>query len=270
MCLAALALRAHPRFDLVLAANRDEYFDRPALPMAWWAHQGITLLSGRDAQAGGTWLGLSREGRVALLTNVREPGPPLAEAPSRGTLVLDGLTSTEPPTRFAATPRQHFHGFNLVLGDVARQDWLYVSNRPSLHGQVQALEAGLHALSNAALNTPWPKTTGLRQALQEALADAVSARSLADRLLLALADRQIPPDADLPDTGVGPLRERWLAPRCVRIPDPADPHRAAYGTRCSTVLIREVSGATLVIERRLDADGLWDTPQVHELPRWPA
>ena len=266
MCLAALALHAHPRFSLVIAANRDEFFARAAAPMAWWRAGGIELLAGRDLSAGGTWFGLTRAGRLALLTNVREPGRQIADAPSRGALVVDWLAASDEAPAFAQRLAPGYNGFNLITADVARNTWHWISNRAT--GPL-ALAPGIHALSNAALDTPWPKTEGLKAELAGALDAATSAEQLADRLFAALADATPAPDAALPDTGVGLERERLLSPRFVRMPGPTAAGAALYGTRCSTVLIRKASGATRVIERSVSADGRWADPVVHPLPHWP-
>ncbi|MBW8843786.1 MAG: NRDE family protein [Burkholderiales bacterium] len=267
MCLAAFALNAHPRFPLVIAANRDEFFARAAAPMAWWQAGGIELLAGRDLSAGGTWFGLTRAGRLALLTNVREPARQNPNAPTRGTLVVDWLTSHDDATAFAGRLAAGYNGFNLITADVASNTWHWISNRAA--GPLP-LAPGIHALSNAALDTPWPKTEGLRAELASALDTATSAGQLADRLFAALADSTPASDAALPDTGVGLERERLLSPRFVRVPGfPATGGDAVYGTRCSTVLIQEAAGPTRVIERSVSAEGRWADPVVHQLPRWP-
>jgi uncharacterized protein with NRDE domain len=260
MCLAAFALHAHPRFPLVIAANRDEFFARAAAPMAWWADRP-DILAGRDLSAGGTWFGLTRAGRLALLTNVREPGRQTAGAPSRGALVVDWLDSHDGAPNFAQRLVGGYNGFNLVTADVSRNTWHWVSNRAPAP---VALGAGIHTLSNAALDTPWPKTMGLRAAMAEALEQAADADDLTERLFTALADPTPAPDAALPDTGVGLARERLLSPRFIRMPD------AGYGTRCSTVLVREAGGTTCVIERSVTADGRWLAPVRHVLDGWPA
>lgn len=265
MCLAAFALNAHPRFPLVIAANRDEFFARPAAPMAWWDdHPGI--LAGRDLSAGGTWFGLNRAGRLALLTNVREPHRQDPAAPSRGALVVDWLDSSQDAAGFSEGLAAGYNGFNLITADVARNCWHWIGNRA---GKLQPLAAGIHGLSNAALDTPWPKTVGLKAALAEALATSADADELADRLLQALAETQAAPDAELPDTGVGLHKERPLSPRFIRITDLGRPEAAVYGTRCSTVLITEAGGATRVIERSVSADGRWLAPVSHVLHDWP-
>lgn len=269
MCLAAFALNAHPRFPLVIAANRDEFFARPAAPMAWWQSGHTEVLAGRDLQAGGTWFGLTRGGRLALLTNVREPGRPATNAPSRGALVLDWLTGTADACAFTQGLASGYNGFNLVTADVSKGDWHWFSNRATGQGPVP-LQAGLHGLSNAALDTPWPKTVGMKAALQQALLHAPSVDALASQLLAALADATPAPDAALPDTGVGLARERLLSPRFVRMPSSPDDGEAVYGTRCSTVLITEALAAggqrTLVMERSVGPRGEWQPPVQHLLP----
>ncbi|MFT7773434.1 NRDE family protein [Roseateles sp.] len=266
MCLAAFALNAHPRFPLVIAANRDEFFARPAAPMAWWPASGVELLAGRDLEAGGTWLGLTRSGRLALLTNVREPGRQVDGAPSRGELVVDWLASRDDGADFAARLKPGYNGFNLVTADLARGAWHWISNRAPAP---VALGPGLHGLSNAALDTPWPKTIGLKADLARALDDAADAQQLVTRLMEALADAAPAADASLPDTGVGLVRERLLSPRFVRMPDPDQPALARYGTRCSTVLVREADGRTLVVERSVTAQGQWLAPVMTTLAAWP-
>lgn len=267
MCLAAFALGMHPRFTLVVAANRDEFFARPTAPMAWWESGGVELLAGRDLEAGGTWLGLTRAGRLALLTNVREPGRQVDGAPSRGALVLDWLAGQGEAPEFAAGLKPGYNGFNLVTADLGRGTWHWISNRAA--PRPVALGPGLHGLSNAALDTPWPKTVGLKAAVAQALDDSSSAQQLAARLLDELSDATPAPDAALPDTGVGLARERLLSPRFVRMPDPERPALARYGTRCSTVLVREADGRTLIVERSVTAQGRWLAPIDHVLDVWP-
>lgn len=266
MCLAAFALGVHPRFPLVIAANRDEFFAREAAPMHWWQAGGTEVLAGRDLSAGGTWFGLTRAGRLALLTNIREPARHNPAAPTRGALVVDWLASAEDAPGFAARLADGYNGFNLITADLGRGEWHWISNRAPAPS---ALAAGIHALSNAALDTPWPKTTGLQAAMAEALASAQTAEQLASLLFTALADPSPAPDEALPDTGVGLARERLLSSRFVRMPDPARPGIATYGTRCATVLLRDASGATLVIERSVTAEGEWLTPVHRQLNGWP-
>ncbi len=241
MCLLVLALEAHPRHRLVVAANRDELFAREAEPAHAWA--GGRIVAGRDRQAGGTWLGITRDGRFAALTNYRDPRdlrPKAPGEPSRGELVERFLEGDEAPLAYARQveaegPR--YRGFNLLVGDA--RGLAYVSNRGA---DARAVPPGLHGLSNHLLDTPWPKVRKGLAALEEELrADDVSL----DRLAARLKDEAPAADAELPDTGVGLDLERRLSPMFIRT--------SAYGTRCTTVLVVERDGATRLLERTHDA-----------------
>jgi uncharacterized protein with NRDE domain len=236
MCLAALALNAHPRWRLVLAANRDEFFARPASPLAL---QPEGWLGGRDLQAGGSWLALHPGlARLALVTNVREPDGVVEGAASRGGLVVDALSNE---ARWQAGPdAQPRQGFNLLQIDLRAGTGRWFSNR----GGPAAL-AGLHGLSNAQLDTPWPKLVALKQRLSAALdqADPVPI------LLAALADAEPAEDAALPATGIPLAWERALSSAFIRIPG-----ERAYGTRCSTLVLADAE-AVRVLERRYAEDG---------------
>lgn len=233
MCLIALALGASPAWPLVVASNRDEFFDRPTLPVQpWQGPAGTLLLCGRDLEAGGTWLGVSQTGRVAMLTNVREPGM-RPGARSRGGLPLAWLDGAQDADRFLSElDAQAYSGFNLIIGELHSASWHWVSNRRAGRQgiepgwQQRALGPGIYGLSNAFLDTPWPKTRRLKQALQAALADELDEA----RLWQALADDRPAQDAELPATGVPTEAERLLSSAWVRFPD------GRYGTRSSSVL----------------------------------
>jgi uncharacterized protein with NRDE domain len=269
MCLVAVAFGRHPRFPWVLASNRDEFHDRPAAPLAWWQATagGPAVLGGRDLSAGGTWLGLTGAGALALVTNVREPGRFAAGLPSRGDLVPQWLAAPHFDLSrlqsLAETPR---NGFNLLLADLRGADAAWVGNRPS---QAQPVAQGWAALSNAALDTPWPKVTRLKARLAAALDRAATPDALLADALQALADRTPAPDAELPATGVPLALERQLSPAFIHIA--ADAGRAAYGTRCSTVVIVEARDGgrwVHVLERRFTGQGqpAGDTPCTWRLP----
>lgn len=233
MCLVALAIDEDRRFPLVIAANRDEFFARPTARLGWWhaAPDLPAILSGRDLEAGGTWLGLTTAGRLGLLTNVRDPRRHDPAAPSRGRIVTDWLAAREPVDRFwMRTALAGYNGFNLIAADFVLGECYWASNTGA---HPQRLERGIHGLSNAALDTPWPKVERLKGRLREAMAAPESVDALAWRLFDALGDREVPADAALPDTGVGLERERQLAPVFIRTPD------QRYGTRCSTVVVTE-------------------------------
>lgn len=236
MCLVALALGQSPRFPLVLASNRDEFFDRPTAALDWWTPRsgGPALLAGRDLQAGGTWLGLTAAGRLALVTNVRAPRAVKAAAPSRGELVqrwLQGESGFD--AWWSDEPADAYNGFNLVAADLARSEWTWAGNTGL---PPRRLAPGLYGLSNAALDTPWPKTERLKRELRSAL-HAITledpAQTLAAKLFDALADPRVARDAELPATGIPLARERELSAAFIRTAD------GRYGTRCSTVVISE-------------------------------
>lgn len=239
MCLAVLALDTHPAYRVLIAANRDEFHARATRPAHWWKEG---WLAGRDDEAGGTWLGITRTGRWALLTNVREPGRRDERAPSRGALVPQMLASDTAVDLVLArivADGARYNGFNLLAGEGAEAWW--ASNR--VEG-VRTLRRGVHGLSNAALDTPWPKVTATRQAVHD-WCHAASAQP--ESLLAALGDRNLVDDDRLPRTGVALEWERRLsAPFIVS---------ADYGTRCSTVLAVGRDGAVSFVERSYAPDG---------------
>ncbi len=250
MCLILFGYRCHPAFSLVLAANRDEFHDRPTDPAGFW-DDAPHVLAGRDRTAGGTWLGVTRGGRFAALTNIREPGRHKPDAPSRGALVADYLRGDTPPggTPPGGTPpgeylhaltdeAERYNGFNLLVGN--RAELWYYANRAD---RPRRLAPGLYGLSNALLDTPWPKVERGRHGLAAILTEPDGPRP--EALLELLADCHPPPDHELPDTGVGLARERLLAPLFI--------NGETYGTRSSSVLLLGDEYAEL-IERSHDAD----------------
>ena len=245
MCLIAFAIDASARWPLVIAANRDESFDRPTLPLATWqSEKGTTIVSGRDVRAGGTWLGMTPRGRVAFLTNVREAAALKQAYPrSRGELVMRWLDGHMDADGFMAqTDSGAYGGFNLVLGDWQAGQWTWLSNRTFAEGSSIArrpggvgwccrkLEPGVYGLSNAALDTPWTKTVALKTALGQAI-QADAEKDLEAPLWAALASRQTAPPGELPSTGVPPDLELALSSAFVDSPE------RAYGTRCTTLVV---------------------------------
>jgi len=229
MCLIAIGWKLRDDYPLMLAANRDELFSRPAAPAAFWDDQP-EILAGRDLLQGGTWLGLTRTGRVAAVTNYRDGRRPKVGTRSRGWLVRDYLLADDTPAGFLAQVRataDQYDGFNLIAG--TRSELFHYSNRGA---PATPLPAGAHGLSNHLLNTPWPKVQRAREALT-ALADA-PADTLSAGLFALLADESSAPDDALPDTGVGLELERVLSTAFIRT--------ANYGTRCSTVLLVDRTG----------------------------
>lgn len=243
MCLVALAWKVHPRWRLVLAGNRDEFHGRPTAPLAHWAGSP-DLMAGQDLQSGGTWAGVNAGGRMAVVTNVRDPAIQIPGAPSRGQLAAGFLESADSADHRATgllVAAEVFAPFNLLLADEA--DCEYVSNYPT--PRRTTLAPGLHGLSNGDLDEPWPKTVALKQRLAAWLAteeDDVSA------LWQALADEAQAPDDRLPDTGVGLELERMLSPAFIR--------GDRYGTRASTLIAIDHAGHGWISERRFGPGGV--------------
>ena len=248
MCLIALAWRIHPDYPLVVAANRDEFRNRPTRAAHWW-DDTPGVLAGRDLEAGGTWLGITRNGRFAALTNRRDPARRMDGAPSRGQLVLRALTDTRPPSQALseiAEEGPRYAGYNLLTGDPSE---LCVHDNTS--GTVRALAPGLYGLSNAHLDTPWPKLTLARARLAEALASMPDPAGV----LALLRDDAPAPDHLLPDTGVGLEAERRLSPAFLR-----DTH---YGTRSSAMILFGANGEASLREWTWNADGALVNEAVH-------
>ena len=255
MCLIAFAIGASQRWPLVIASNRDEFLDRPTLPLArWHSDAGTEIISGRDLRAGGTWLGLTPGGRLAMLTKVRGPASLTGEK-SRGELVTRWLDSGAGADSFAAQiDAGAYGGFNLVLGDFMSGDWYWISNKPGPALESRALSPGVYGLSNGALDAPWPKTLALKKALDSALA-APSEEALDDELMAALRNRQRGGRAELPSTGVPLALEEALSSAFVDFPE------HGYGTRCSTLLVASAAldGWNLTVQEYTHAHLAGDT-----------
>lgn len=241
MCLIALAWRAHPSHRLIVAANRDEYFGRPATPAHFWDdHRGV--LAGRDLEAGGTWLGITLQGRFAALTNYRNPADRRTGVPSRGALVSDFLTGSARPAEYVRKVQKgakEYNGFSLLVGHESSL-WFF-SNRG---GTPQRVAPGVHGLSNHVLDTPWPKVEKAKARLGALLDKPFDAADAYD----LLSDTQRAPSAELPSTGVSlELEEKLSAIRILA--------SGGYGTRCSTVLRFGGDGRIEFHERTWREDG---------------
>lgn len=253
MCLAVFAIDVHADWPLVLLANRDEFHARPTQAMQPWP-EAPQLLAGRDLQAGGTWLGMTNNARLALLTNVRDPKHLKHDAPSRGQLTQRFLRDNASAQHYLdglANEAAQYNGFNLVLIDTRQSD-----TRQSVHAQAWhasnyqspfsiTLAPGVHGLSNALMNTPWPKTERIKQALSHYLTKCASIDSFA--LTEIMQDATPVDDALLPATGIGLPKERLLATPFIVSPD--------YGTRCTTLVLRHRSGACWVQEDSFNPAG---------------
>lgn len=236
MCLILFSYRKHPRYPLILAANRDEFYDRPTHPLEFWEDKPH-ILAGRDNLSGGTWLGLSRQGRFAGVTNFRSPAELKSDAPSRGLLVSGFLDSGLPPKEYLTSIQgqgDHYNGFNLLAGDGSGL-WYY-----SNMGQtVLELKPGVYGLSNAFLNTPWPKVDKGLRVFKDCIDNDKDI--VINDLFHLLSDSLLPPDEVLPDTGVGLAWERLLAPLFIK--------SKTYGTRSSAVIVIDSSGHMTFSER---------------------
>jgi uncharacterized protein with NRDE domain len=235
MCLIFFAWRRHAAFPLVVAANRDEFYERPTAPAAFW-NEAPGLLAGRDLTGGGTWLGVTRGGRFAALTNYRGGGAPARDAPTRGRLVSDFLLSDVAPGDYMeslAPGAGVYNGFNLLVGDRGALYWYSTRG-----GEPRPLGPGAYGISNALLDTPWPKLVQGKKRFEALLEPR---KPDPDEMFDLLSDRRIAFEESLPDTGVGFERERTLSPIFISAGD--------YGTRSSTVVLMGADGNVEFHER---------------------
>lgn len=236
MCLILFAWRHHPDYPLILAANRDEFYNRPTAPAAFWP-DAPHILAGRDLVGHGTWLGLSRRGRLAALSNFRDPAERKKEGRSRGLLVADFLRGRGPVAASLeeiARRRTDYRSFNLLAGTPL--DLFFYSSREN---SIRSLPPGIYGLSNHLLDTPWPKVVRGRKALEKLLEQ--DGKPYISDLFALLADTRRAPDHLLPDTGVGLEWERTLSSPFIVSP--------SYGTRASTVLLIDRNASATFIER---------------------
>jgi uncharacterized protein with NRDE domain len=245
MCLLVIAWQVHPRYRLVVAANRDEFHERPTERMAPWPAPD-DIIAGRDLRAGGTWLGVDRNRRFGIVTNFRELQRPAPGSPSRGNLIPGYLRNPAPVTQFIENLEpvaEHYSGFNLLLTD--RDSLWYVSNRAPQFAR--ALPPGIYGLSNELLDTPWPKLLRVRKRFDTLVNQPDNIPE--EALFAILADPiQAGVDEALADTGLSQEWGQLLSSPFIRNQD--------YGTRCSTVLLQEKSGALTLTERRFGPQGV--------------
>jgi uncharacterized protein with NRDE domain len=236
MCLLAIAFNHRPDTPLAVCSNRDEFYQRPTLPLHWW--QDMPVLAGRDEQQGGTWIGLSQNNRFAAVTNFRDlskPGFHEARPKSRGNLVTDFLCSQTSAQSWADSVLPEFDlygGFNLLIYD--GEQLLYLNN---FNNQVRSLEPGIYALSNHLLDSPWPKVDYARQQLRQTLDRQRNDQQTLDDLLGLLEQNQTYPDHLLPNTGVPADWEKRLSSAFIVAED--------YGTRASTSIVLSSSGGSI-------------------------
>ena len=260
MCLLVLAWDVHPRYRLIVAANRDEFHERPTAAMAKWPAPD-DLIAGRDLRAGGTWLGMDRRRRFGIVTNFRELQRPAPKAPSRGGLIPNYLRSPAGAAEYLAAlepTAREYSGFNLLLAD--HESLWYASNRATPFSR--RLAAGIYGLSNEFLDTPWPKLQRVRRRFDPWVTG--SAQGSPQELFDILADTtQAGAEEKLPQTGLSREWEQLLSSPFVRNPE--------YGTRCSTVVLLARSGAVTLSERQFDPQGtaLGETDFVLDAAQWP-
>jgi uncharacterized protein with NRDE domain len=249
MCLIAIATQIHPLYPLIIAANRDEFYHRPTAPLAFWQGQP-DILAGRDLEQNGTWLGITKTGRFAAITNFRDPSLMGSTAPSRGLLVSNFLASDQHPEEYLQAIKdsgKEYNGFNLVVGDM-NQLWWY-SNKKN---DIVKIEPGIHVISNHLMDTPWPKTQKALAGMQEICRQNKAIDP--EDIFHILADKNQPPDNDLPDTGVGLEWERLLSSVFIS--------SDIYGTRSSAVILAEPSGQMRFVERTFKQQG--NTPGIQD------
>lgn len=242
MCIVLGIWNDHPDYPLILIANRDEFHDRPTRPASWWGDES-KMFGGRDLRAGGSWLGIHKDGKLAAVTSFRDVRSFTgSEQRSRGLVVRDFLSSSRGTEGFfeeLASQGGKYDGFNLLAGDV-REGLLCWSNRDTT---LNRIESGCFGLSNRFFETPWPKVEKGKRLLQEAAAQgrAESEADLVEALFEILKDGEQPQGVELPDTGVGPEKERLLSSIFIQSPE--------YGTRCSTVILLRPDNQLLFCER---------------------
>jgi uncharacterized protein with NRDE domain len=235
MCLIFIALQHHPKYKLILAGNRDEFYNRKTAAAQFW-NDHPAVLGGRDLEAGGTWLGVSKAGKIAMVTNYRDPQNIDPYAPSRGHLVSDFLIDSSEASQYLtaiSTNGKRYNGFNLILGSM--DELWYYSN----YGQgVEKLAAGFHGLSNHLLDTSWPKVLRGKEKLKPILAK----REInPEELFEVLYDDQRAADDLLPTTGLPQDRERALSSMFIKT--------EGYGSRCSTVILVDRNNEVTFSER---------------------
>jgi uncharacterized protein with NRDE domain len=235
MCLIVFANNVHPKYKLIFAANRDEFYNRPSEQAEFWKEYP-DILAGKDLQAGGTWMGITKQGKFAAITNFRDLKNHTNDAPSRGNLTLDFLINDDSPLEYYNKLKpalNDFNGFNLLLGNV--DELFYLSNKTK---ELQKLQTGIHGISNAILNTPWPKVERSKRHLESLIQqEDINVWEV----IAILKDTSIAKDEELPDTGVGLDLERMLSPVFIK--------SEKYGTRCSSVVMVDKENNVKFVEK---------------------
>ena len=245
MCLIVFAWQVIPEIPLVLAGNRDEFFERPTTPAAWWEDHP-QVYAGRDLEGGGTWLGVTRSGRFAALTNIRAPSEKRNGLRSRGLLVSDFLTSGATPEEFIAdlttdTESEQYNGFNLIVGTPQAMVWFNNRDKEDPRNG-KPMTPGIYGLSNGALDTPWPKVVRTKAQF----ASLLCLGAPRDAYFEMLSDTTRAPDCRLPKTGIDIEWERLLSAVCINSP--------TYGTRSSSVVQVYANQEPVLLEHQIHSD----------------
>lgn len=239
MCLIVFAYQYHPEYNLILAANRDEFYARPTRPMQHWQHPD-SILAGQDLEQGGTWLGIQKNGRFSAVTNYRDGRNRSNGKRSRGFLPTSFLNSERPARLYAEQLESDLYdGFNQLIGDDS--GLYYLSNRSKGDHKINR---GIHGLSNALLNTSWPKLDARKTLLQQHLDRETPD---VEQLINLMADNTTYPEHLLPDTGISPEWEQALSSSFIKLEN--------YGTRATTIILQKHNGETEVVEQNYDASG---------------
>lgn len=250
MCLIFLSLHQHPHYKLIVAGNRDEFYERKTLPAGYWTDHP-EMIGGRDLEAGGTWLAMTTSGRISMITNYRDLKNIKPHAPSRGFLVSDFLLRNDSPAHYLnqiAPEKAKYNGFNLITGTM--EELWYLSNYKE---GVEQITNGVHGLSNALLDTPWPKVESGRRKFESIIQETPV---LPDKLFTMLSDDHVAADNQLPDTGVGLERERVLSSMFIKSP--------GYGSRCSTVVLVDYNNRVSFHERTYNLSTFEHTTKAYD------
>jgi len=239
MCLITFAYKSHPKYKFILAANRDEFYARPTAVAHWWEDHP-NILGGRDLEALGTWMAIHKNGRFAAVTNFRDIKNIKADARSRGELPVNFLLGKERPSvysRHVHSEGDQYNGFNLITLD---EEITHVSN---YDGDAKLLDPGVYGLSNALLETPWPKVIRAKRAFNTLIQQSFSLEDLIEMM----QDTETASDKDLPETGLDYAREKAISAMCIRTPD--------YGTCCSTAVTIDYAGNVVFLEKSYPVGG---------------
>lgn len=247
MCLIFISFQHHPNYKLIIAGNRDEFYNRKTAAANYWDDQPH-ILAGRDLEAGGTWMGMNKSGKVSMLTNYRDPQHIDPKAPSRGQLVSDFLKDNERPEKYLHQLENNgktYNGFNLIVGD-SNELWYYSNYKKG----ISSLLPGFYGISNHLLETPWPKVRRGKQKMELVLQ---SEKVDPDELFAILYDDEMAVDSELPNTGLPIEREKALSSMFIKTDN--------YGSRCTTVIMIDKENRVLFSERVYDLSTFRHTTQ---------